>query len=151
MATGVVGFCKHVLLAYFGDIYIFRANFICFKQFKLKVTACNGISFSCDFDMKCDADLDVSILLIDNSLLVPCGVYALFRRDICIFPKQCVIFILRLSIFDVYRLFAYFTKVCAQKSPYFSLFRSIASCDHQLLGRSAQASFQPLLAILMFS
>ena len=36
--------------------------------------------------------------------------------------KGCVIAILRLSIFDVYRLFAYFTKACAQKSPYFFTF-----------------------------
>ena len=46
--------------------------------------------------------------------------------------KGCVVAILRLSISDVYRLFAYFTKVCAQNHHIFFTFQTIASCDHQL-------------------
>ena len=67
--------------------------------------------------------------------------------------KYCVVVVLRLSIFDVYRLFAYFTKVCAQKSPYFfHFFRSIASCDHQLTSEGQLVRpFSLLLTILPLS
>ena len=67
--------------------------------------------------------------------------------------KCCVVVLLRRSIFGAYRLFAYFTKACAQKSPYFfTFFRSIASCDHQLTSEGQLLRpFSLLFAILMFS
>ena len=56
--------------------------------------------------------------------------------------KGCVVAILRLSIFDVYRLFAYFTKACAQKSPYFFTFsNNNVMRPSNDLGRSARTSF----------
>ena len=45
-----------------------------------------------------------------------------YFTDICEFDKSCVVVLLRLSIFSVYRLFAYFAKSVHQKSPYFFTF-----------------------------
>ena len=80
LETDILGFCKHVLLAYFGEIYLFRTNFMCFKELSSMFTACNGIPFSWDFDTKCDVNLAVSILPIDNSLLCSCVAYCLFCK-----------------------------------------------------------------------
>ena len=90
-----------------------------------------------------------------------CGQYGLCKgvsftiilRIFANIAKCCVVVVLRLSIFDAYRLFAYFTKVCAQKSPYFfHFFQTIASCDHQL---TSEGQLQRPLAcywqFLMFS
>ena len=56
--------------------------------------------------------------------------------------KYCVVVILRPNVFDVHRLFVYFTKACAQKSPYFSLFSNNSVMRPSIdLGRSARASF----------
>ena len=67
--------------------------------------------------------------------------------------KCCVVVILRLSIFSVYRLFTYFTKVCAPKiTIFFHFFQTIASCDHQSTsGHLAECPFSLLFAILPFS
>ena len=59
-----------------------------------------------------------------------CGQYGLLQRFSFMnilrlfvnIDKYCVVAMLKLSIFDAYRLFAYFTKACAQKSPYFFTF-----------------------------
>ena len=48
--------------------------------------------------------------------------FVVILRIIVNIDKCCVVVVLRPSIFSVYRLFAYFTKACAQKSPYFFTF-----------------------------
>ena len=67
--------------------------------------------------------------------------------------KYCVVVVLRLSIFSVYRLFAYFTKACAPKiTIFFHFFQTIASCDHQSTSEGQLLRpFSLLFAILMFS
>ena len=88
------------------------------------------------------------------------SVWALLRSSFMIIlrifvniAKGCVVAILRLSIFDAYRLSAQFIKACTQKSPYFfHFFRSIASCDHQSTsGGQLQRPFSLLFDILLFS
>ena len=67
--------------------------------------------------------------------------------------KYCVVVVLRLSIFDVYRLFTYFAKACAPKiTIFFHFFQTIASCDHQLTSEGQlQRPFSLLFDILLFS
>ena len=67
--------------------------------------------------------------------------------------KSCGIAILRLSIFDAYRLFTYFTNACVHKiTIFFHFFRSIASCDHQSTsGGQLQRPFSLLFDILPLS
>ena len=66
--------------------------------------------------------------------------------------KGCVVAILRPSIFDVHRLFVYFTKACAPKiTIFFHFFQTIASCDHQLTSEGQLVRpFRLLFAILLF-
>ena len=66
--------------------------------------------------------------------------------------KGCVVVLLRLSIFDAYRLFAYLQKCVHKITMFFHFFRSIASCDHQLTsGGQLLRPFSLLFAILLFS
>ena len=56
--------------------------------------------------------------------------------------KYCVVALLRPSIFDAYRLFAYFSKESVQKSPCFFTFSKHSVMRPSIdLGRSAHASF----------
>ena len=79
--------------------------------------------------------------------------FMIIFANICKYCQVLCCCVLRPSIFDVYRLFAYFTKVCAPKiTIFFHFFRSIASCDHQLTSEGQLLRpFSLLLAILPFS
>ena len=59
--------------------------------------------------------------------------FMIIFANICKYCQVLCCCVLRPSIFDVYRLFAQFTKsVCTEITIFFHFFRSIASCDHQL-------------------
>ena len=112
---------KHVPLTYFDNICIFSTCFVRFKKWDSMFAACN---FHAILIWKC-----IQISYFENTLrcwsIIPCCVHwwclCFSLKYICIFQNS-VLLILRLSIFCVYRLFAYFTKVCAPKSPYFFTF-----------------------------